>query len=398
MGCGMTGQVTECGLCAGRNLELVLSLGSSPVTCDMAGAGQEWFPLELLECQDCSLVQLSYIVDRERVFAADYPYSSGNSGQLRAHFAELARSLEVTGTDLVVDVGANDGTFLNNLDCLRVAVDPTDQVHRVQGAVAWQASFGPEVAREIVREFGHAKYVTAMNVLAHVDNPDEFLQGVEILLADDGFFITENHDLASIVEGGQWDTIYHEHLRYYSRYSAARLLEDHGLRIYSQEPIETHGGSVRTWASKNCRSVMLSIDPLDCNWRRLREDAKRAKWYLRSFISSANATGDRVAALGATARATTIISYCELTHEDIEAVYEVAGSDKIGRCIPGTKIPVVDESVLFGSDAPDCVVLLSWHLADLIVPKLRANGYRGEIAIPLPRFHLAGRAHDQVHA
>jgi hypothetical protein len=382
----MTGQVTECGLCAGENLELVLSLGSSPVTCDMAGAGQEWFPLELLECQDCSLVQLSYIVDRGKVFAADYPYSSGNSGQLRAHFAKLAGMLDVVDTDLVVDVGANDGTFLNNLNCLTVAVDPTDQVQRAPVSAYWQASFGPEVAREIVREFGHAKYVTAMNVLAHVDNPHEFLEGVKLLLADDGKFITENHDLASIVDGRQWDTIYHEHLRYYSRVSATRLLQGHGLGVLRQEAIPTHGGSFRTWASKATKAV--GVGEQEWDWSRLREDAKRAKWYLRSFISLVNARGERVAALGATARATTIISYCELTHEDIEAVYEVAGSDKIGRNLPGTRIPVVDEAALFGPDSPDCVVLLSWHLADLIVPKLRERGYGGEIIVPLPKPEL----------
>jgi hypothetical protein len=383
--------VTRCGLCDSASLETVLSLGTSPPTCVMQPIGstaqEERYPLELLRCSDCTLVQLSVIVDPDVVFAPDYPYSSGNSGQLRQHFAELARSLQGNPGDLVIDLGANDGTFLRA--CAEegyktVGVEPTGQAAKISGPCA-QQPFTAKAARSIVDIWGQARYVTACNVLAHVPDPHDFAEGVRILLADDGRFVTENHHLGSVV-AGQWDTVYHEHLRYYSPGTLANLLERHGLYVYQESMVDTHGGSFRSWASKTPMCDALGVTGSnDFDFAALRETAKRAKWYLRSYISAAGGGGDRVAALGATARATTVINYCELTDADLMAVYEVAGSDKLGHYVPGSKIPVVDERALFEPDAPEHLVLMSWHLADRIVPKLREGGYDGAIVLPLGR-------------
>jgi hypothetical protein len=396
--------VERCELCGSENLREVLSLGSSPPTCVMVPVGrapatEEHHPLTLLECADCSLVQLSVIVAPEIVFADDYPYSSGNSAALHEHFAELAlaASFKLGPDDLVVDIGANDGTLLSKftgVGCRTLGVEPTAQADKILGPVC-RGFFSEALARSVVGVHGHAKVVTACNVLAHVADIADVMAGIRLLLADDGVLVAENHDLASITGGpwgndlaGQWDTIYHEHLRFYSPRSFYALLGCTGLGAHGWQHIPTHGGSFRMLARKGTHQ----IEPppkLNYDFARL---AKRAAG-ARAGIRAATAAGG-VWGIGATARATTIVNYCGLDVGDIACVCEVSGSDKIGHYIPGTRIPVIDERELFGSQRPNRAMLFSWHLAGQIVPKLRKRGYDGEIIVPLP----AVRSIRQEHA
>jgi hypothetical protein len=375
----MTGRVvTQCGICNGRNLEPVLSLGSSPPTCVMRSvgarqAGEYHYPLELLCCHDCTLVQLSVVVDPEVVFPPEYPYSSGNSRALQENFAALAQQFPLGRDDLIVDIGANDGSLLRKFKGARsVGVEPTDQARRIDGP-AYQEFFTEELAHRIVEKHGHANVVTACNVLAHVADIDDVMRGIDVLLAPDGMLVAENHDLASVISG-QWDTVYHEHLKFYDPFSFDWLLRKHGFSTRNVEPVATHGGSFRTIAY---RGTGKRVERRAYAFGALRCDALEARRDLRDKVLYGGVCG-----IGATARATTIINYCGLDVEDIAYVCEVAGSDKIGHYIPGTRIPVVDEARLFEEQRR--AVLFSWHLADVIVPKLRERGYTSEIILPLP--------------
>jgi len=385
--------VEECGLCGSENLEVVFSLGSSPPTCVMQhvngrrAASEEHHPLELLRCGDCSLVQLSVIVDPEVVFPADYPYSSRNSKGLHDNFEDLAKQAgEWVGAlgpdDLVVDIGANDGTLLGKFGkALKIGVEPTAQSDRMVTSLCadylYREFFSAGTAAAILGDHGRrAKVITACNVLAHVDNIHDVMRGIKMLLADDGILIAENHDLASVVTGCQWDTVYHEHLRYWDPYTFTLLLARHGLMAKDCQSISTHGGSFRTFADKSFAGI--APEPREYDFDRLQRRAQASRAALRNDLSG------RVFGIGATARATTIINYCGLDVEDIECVCEVQGSDKIGHYIPGTRIPVVDEAALFDQQ-PARALLFSWHLADHIVPKLREAGYDGTFIVPLPR-------------
>jgi hypothetical protein len=382
--------VTRCGVCGSKDLETVLSLGGSPPTCAMTRIGddsvvEEHHALELLRCRDCTLVQLSTIVDPKVVFPPDYPYSSGNSKALHDDFQDLAAeagrlSGGLTGTDLVVDIGANDGTLLSKFDCRTVGVEPTGQARKIPGP-AYQAFFDEQLAAKILEEHGPAKVITACNVMAHVENVDTVMRGIDRLLAPGGLFIAENHDLASLVDGRQWDTVYHEHLRYYSPHSFDALLSLHGYRPIAWYPVNTHGGSFRMIAERGPNYG--EIHDRDYDFAGLRQDAERARAAIREVTTAGGVWG-----IGATARATTIINYCGLDVDQIECVCEVTGSDKIGHYIPGTRIPVIDEALLL-EQQPDRALLLSWHLADVIVPKLRQAGYHGEIIVPLPTLQTA---------
>ena len=197
------------------------------------------------------------------------------------------------------------------------------------------------------------------------------MRGIDVLLADDGVLVAENHDLASVVDGGQWDTVYHEHLRFSTR-TASIACSRLTVRGTDGKKIPTHGGSFRMFAKARTRRRCPPPVPTTSKAR-----TARGTRPARPPRGSHNVVG-----IGATARATTIINYCGLDVEDIAYVCEVPGSDKIGHYIPGTRIPVVDEARLF-EDQQDAV-LFSWHMADVIVPKLRERGYTGEIIIPLP--------------
>lgn len=380
----MTRMVTNCGLCGSGRLEPVLWLGSSPPACAMLPVGgyrpQARYPLELLQCQDCTLVQLSVVVDPSEVFPPDYAYSSGNSPQLHRNFESIVQEIRTPPVNthlrdkLVVDIGANDGTLLSKFSGMRtVGVEPTRQSEKI-GGPRYQEPFTEALARRIVAEHGPASVVTACNVLAHVEDIDDVMRGIAHLLTDGGLLVAENGDLGAMLFSGAWDFAYHEHLRYFSPYSFHQLLRRHGFGLKTWKQTPTHGGSFRVFARKGSRDLDVPRRP-DHNFTVLQESVARVKAQLQS------ATVEPVWGIGATARATTVLNCCGLDVEQVQCICEVPRSDKIGRYVPGTRIPVVSETELFEKQ-PDRALLFSWHLADMIVPKLREHGYDGEIIVP----------------
>lgn len=368
---GVAGTVTNCGVCGAWDLAPLLDMGTQPLA-ERHDDGAR-YPLALVECRVCTLVQLSYVVPEREVFPLDHPYASGNTRALRDHFAGLARSLEplLSPDDLVVDVGANDGTLLAAFSdgVRRLGVEPTDQSAKcaARGIPVWQDYFDSRIGNGIRALYGPAKVITACNVLAHARDVHSFMSGVEHLLADDGVFVTECHDVASVLDGLQVDTVYSEHLYYYSITSLSRLLAMHGLVVSEVSKIGTHGGSIRVHARRPRRD--------------LAGRARAAADGLRKLLAEA-AAGGPVYGIGATTRATPLIHYAGIA-QYLTCVCEVPGSEKIGLAMPGTSIPVVDEAKLI-ADQPPYALLLSWHLADSIIPALRAKGYKGRFIVPLP--------------
>jgi len=369
----VTGDVTACGGCGAADLKPFFDMGRQPLA-EGSGASAR-YPLALVQCANCMLVQLSYIADPREVFPPDHPYTTGNSRVLREHYANLTGmlALDLFLDDLVVDIGANDGTLLGSYPgrgLRKVAVEPTGQVRKCPPDIArYQEFFTSGLAGAIRQDHGQARVITACNVLAHVPDVHDFLDGVASLLANDGEFVTENHDLASITEGLQVDTIYHEHLRYYSVATLASLLERHGLRVTSSQETPMHGGSFRVRARKQRGGFQ--------------HRAEGAAAALRGMLWKITVQDrKKVYGIGATTRATPLIHYAGI-QKHIECVCEVPGSEKIGHLMPGTQIPVVDERRLL-EDQPAYALMLSWHIAGDIMPKLRAAGYKGKFIIPLP--------------
>ncbi len=369
------GDVTSCGICHGTDLWEMLDLGDQPLA---EHFGQDTrYPLKLLKCATCGLVQLSHIVDAAVLFPPGHPYTTATSAAQVSHFRALALSVADNAVldDVWVDIGANDGTLLEQSSArgMRlIAVEPTRQARKCldKGLVTYQKFFTSSLARQIRDIHGPAKVVTACNVLAHVPDPHDFMAGVAILLyGGDGMFITENHDLASITSGLQIDSVYHEHLRYYSPATLGRLLDMNRFDVVSSQRFPGYGGSFQVRATPQPGSSLASR-------------AFAAADALRNLLNTLTPGGEVIYGVGASTRGTTLIHYAKLAPY-LTCVAERPDSEKIGKRIPGTKIPIVEESALI-SDQPDYALLLSYHLGGYIIPRLTQMGYKGSFIIPLP--------------
>jgi len=402
--------VTHCQVCDGTDLETLLFLGFLPPVNEMqkidkAPCEQPSYPAPLLVCPRCNLVQLGLIVDPAILFPPEYPYTSGTTKILRENFAELYQEcrslLTMKPDDLIVDVGSNDGTLLSNFKNggHRVhGIDPTDmsKLATSRGIPSTTAFFNGESAAAVRKSEGPAAIVTATNVFAHIENVHEIVESILHMLDDKGSFISESHYLISLLETLQYDTIYHEHLRHYSLTSLQYLLDEHGLEVYHAKRIPTHGGSIRVYsARKGVHPVRESVARIleeerqvgMAGLRQFKTRVVQSKLKLLSLLKDLKMEGKRIYGIGAPSRASTLINYVGLDDGILDSVLEIKGSYKIGKYMPGTMIPVEEESRLF-DDPPDYALLLSWHIADELIPKLRARGYSGGFIIPLPEPRL----------
>lgn len=401
--------ITRCQICGGEHLQSVLFIGHVPPVNAMAPVGARpdaelRFPLELLRCPDCTLVQIGYDVDQRILFPHSYPYLSGTTRILRDNFRNLAqtcaaRNLAASG-DLVVDIGANDGTLLapfRELGCNVLGVEPSQagDVAASRGIPIVKDYFSTAIAQSIVAERGRARVITAANVFAHITDIHAIGRAIRELMSPDGVFISENHYLLSLIETLQYDAVYHEHLRYYSIGSLAHLFAMHGLAIFHVERIPTHGGSIRVFAAAEGSrprepSVAVAVDAerrfgLD-DGRALsgfRERVLQSKLDLMAILAGIKRSGHRIFGVGAPSRSSTLVTYVGLDDGIIDCVVEVEGSHKLNKYMPGTRIPVLPEEKLY-RERPEYALLLSWHIADELAENLRRRGYDGRFITPLP--------------
>lgn len=403
-GTGSSVVVERCQVCDSPDLKSILFLGYLPPVNQMRTIGEKPFeqpayPAEMLYCPTCQLVQIGLAVDPNILFAPDYPYTSGTTKILRENFAEMYQEVrtlvDLKPDDLVVDVGSNDGTLLSNFTAHRVlGIEPTlqSQLAIERGIPSIMAFFTQETAAKAASEHGKAKVITATNVFAHIENVHDIVAGILALLADDGMFISESHYLIGLLETVQYDTIYHEHLRYYSLHSLQYLLNMHGLEVFHVKRIPTHGGSIRVYAARQGQyeirpSVQQILDAEKAvgtdGFEKFKQQVVMSKLQLYALLNEIKSKGGRVYGIGAPSRASTLINYVGLDNGIIDAVMEVPGSHKIGKYMPGTLIPVLPETRLF-DDQPEYALLFSWHIADELMPKLTAKGFKGDYIIPLP--------------
>lgn len=401
--------ISHCQICKGVHLQSLIFLGYVPPVNEMLDLQttpdvEIRFPLELLRCQDCSLVQIGYEVDPRILFPHTYPYLSGTTRILRDNFRDLAQEaksyLGLSSSDLIVDVGANDGTLLTPFKeaghkVLGIEPSQAADVAKKQGIEMVKDYFGLEVARATRFKYGAAKVVTAANVFAHIKDVHHVIQAILDLLAPDGVFISESHYLLDLVETLQYDTIYHEHLRYYSIGSLTHLFEQHGLEIIRVKRIPTHGGSIRVYAARKNRypidssvagglkeesSVGLSDGSIFGSFR---SRIIHSKLELLRLLADIKGQGKKIYGIGAPSRASTLINYMGLDDGLVDAVMEVSSSHKLNKFIPGTRVPVLDEKKLY-IDQPDFALLYSWHIADELALNLRGKGFKGDFISPLP--------------
>lgn len=400
--------VETCQICGKVTLESILFLGYLPPVNDFHPIGQRpkeesRYPAEILHCNNCHLLQSGFIVDPKIIFPPSYPYTSSTTRVLRDNFSELYRECSalfpMQPDDLVIDIGSNDGNLLSNFkDHVKVlGITPEDigKIAIERGIPTILDYFSRDVARQVRQEYGQAKIITATNVFAHIDNVNEVVESVLDILKDDGLFIIEVHYLVPIIQLNQFDTIYHEHLRHYGLHSLQYLLAAHGMEIIHAKAIPSHAGSIRVYAARSGRyPIKDTVAPLfelekttilqKEQLLEFKQKSLDAKLGLCSLLADIKKRGERIYGIGAPSRGTTLIHYVGIDEGIVNCILEIQGSHKIGKYVPGTIIPVLEESKLY-ADQPEYALLFSWQITDELIPKIRAKGFQGKFIVPLPQ-------------
>ena len=399
--------VTKCQISNSTNLESLIFLGYLPPVNTLRKIGSTLeeeisFPAELLYCKKSKLAQLGCIVDKEILFPYSYPYTSSTTRILRENFANLYKdTLKITKLnkdDLIIDIGSNDGNLLSNFKSnhkvLGVTPEKIGKLAIKRGIPTIIDYFNKKSTNIILKKFGKAKIITATNVFAHIDNINEIVKNILKTLKSDGIFISESHYLLPLIQTVQYDTIYHEHLRYYSLQSLNYLFKKHKLEIIDTKEIPTHGGSIRVYAarkgqykiSSNVKKQILKENKYlnRKSFIDFKKNVVNSKLGLFNLIKNIKNNGKTIYGVGAPSRASTLINYLGLDQDIIDCVLEINGSYKIGNYIPGTKIPILNENIL-NKNKPNYLILFSWHIKDELKKNLRRKGFKGKFIIPLPK-------------
>lgn len=403
----------NCRMCSSLDLTEFLDLGFSPpadrfLRREQLAEPEVHYPLRAVSCGACGLVQLDHVVSPEILYRHDYPYEASITRTGARHWDEFARSVTARfglgARDLVVDVGSNVGVLLaafRSRGVRALGVDPASNIVRIaerRGIETLCEFFSPEVARQIVAEKGHASVVTATNVFAHIDDLDAAMRAVDALIGPDGVFVIEAPCLVDLVERLEYDTIYHEHVSYFSLKPLAAFVRRFGMAVFDVERRDIHGGSFRLFVSREGKQP---VSPAVAS-QLLREEAAgllapqaRARFAaavdrnareLSWMLHALRREGKRIAAVSAPAKGMTLLNHARIGRETIEFVTEKSHL-KIGRFTPGGHIPVLPDDALLDR-MPDYALLLAWNFADEIMDNLsgyRARGGKFIIPIPTPR-------------
>ena len=398
--------VTRCQISSSNKLSSLIFLGYLPPVNTLRKIGSTpeeeiSFPAELLYCNKSKLAQLGCIVDKEILFPYSYPYTSSTTKILRENFADLYKDtkkiVNLNKNDLVIDIGSNDGNLLSNFKInhkvLGVTPEKIGKIAIKKGIPTIIDYFNEKISSKIVKKYGKAKVITATNVFAHIDNINSIVKSILKTLETDGVFISESHYLLPLIQTVQYDTIYHEHLRYYSLESLNFLLKKHNLEIIDTKEIPTHGGSIRVYAArKGMYKISTNVRKQfkkekrylnKKSFAKFRKNVVTSKVNLFNIIKRIKDKNKTIFGVGAPSRASTLINYLGLDQDIIDCVLEINGSYKIGNYIPGTKIPILNENIL-SKKKPHYLILFSWHIKNELKRNLKRKGFRGKFIIPLP--------------
>jgi len=405
-------KITHCRSCGGSRLQVILNLGDHPVsnallTPEEVDKPEERFPLAIVFCRDCTLLQVNETVPAEVLYRAEYPYFSSSSPALLEHAAEIAESLIVDRklgrNSFVVEVASNDGYLLKNfvkhgIPCLGIdpAKGPAESANSI-GVPTLNKFFNSAMAKKLAQKDGLlADVMIANNVVAHVDAINDFVAGFASMLKPAGIAVFEFAYAVDLIQNCEFDTMYHEHLFYHTLHGLTPLFARHGLYLNDVKRLPIHGGSLRLFVSrdrKKSRALMellrhekaLGVD--QSGWYETFADrVSSLRDSLVAMLRAEKARGKRIACYGAAAKGSTMINYLNLGPGFFDFVVD-ANPHKQGKFMPGQKIPISHPDRLT-ADQPDFVLMLVWNFAGEVLRQQRAYrqaGGRFIIPIPAPR-------------
>ena len=399
-----------CRFCGAPLVHTVVDLGMSPlcesfVRPEQANEMEPFYPLHVWVCDRCLLVQLEEYVRPDEIFT-EYAYFSSFSTSwvehARRYAVDMIERLPLSSESLVVEVGSNDGYLLQHFverGIPVLGIEPAANVAESaveRGIPTLVEFFGRETTRRLAAEGRRADLVLGNNVLAQVPDLNDFVSGLASLLADDGVLTLEFPHLVNLIEGNQFDTIYHEHFSYFSLLTTRAIFEAHGLQVFDVDELPTHGGSLRVYGQRQGarRAVSDSVGALlrredELGFATLEpyasfaarvEETKRA---LLEFLIDAKRRGATIVGYGAPGKGNTLLNYCGIRTDFLDYTVD-RNPYKHGLLLPGTRIPIFPPERI-AETRPDFILILPWNLREEIVAQLEyAREWGAKFVVPIP--------------
>lgn len=401
----------KCRHCNSKLENEFINLGDAPpsnnyVSQDKLKLQERSYPLRVMVCSNCWLVQTEDFSDADELFTDEYAYFSSTSISFLEHaknyVSEITKFLKLNQNSLVVELASNDGYLLKNfvelgIPCL--GIEPTKStanVSRQKGIETIEEFFGRDFAKKLSQD-KKADLIIGNNVYAHVPDINDFTAGIKELLSPNGTVTLEFPHLVELVQNNQFDTIYHEHYSYLSLFSVSQIFNKAGLKIYKVDKLQTHGGSLRIYGCHKENNMLIdeSYNDLinkeiklginDINfYKNFNKIAEKVKDEFYKFLIDCKEKDLFVCAYGAAAKGNTLLNYCGIKDNLIKFVCDAAEA-KQNKFLPGSKIPIVHPDVLKNQKKIDFVIIFPWNIADEVTAKLdylKANGTKFVIAIP----------------
>ncbi len=394
-------KINRCRICRSPGLKKFLSLGPLPtpngyLTKNQLKENEPEYPLDIGRCKKCGLVQLTQIV-RPDIMFTNYKYIPSASKTMIAHFDEMAQEIidnyDLKKGDLVIDIGSNDGTLLKSFkarDMKVLGVDPAENLANIatkEGVTTLPEFFSSQLANRIAKKYGKAKVVTGTNVVAHISDLTDLFKGVETLLSKDGVFVAEFPYLVDLLDNTEFDTIYQEHLSYFSIKPLVHLMKISGLWIADVKKQDVHGGSIRIFVKKG--KVKKVSDPVagflaleeskeiykDKTYREFVRRIEEKKNQLANLLKILKKSNYKIVGCGASARGNILLNYFGINDQILDYIVD-STPYKQGLFTPSHHIPIIAESNIL-KDQPDFVLLLAWNFKDEILKKQSEYRKRG---------------------
>ena len=390
------------------------NLGTSPlanslIEPDQRVAAEKYYPLELFVCANCLLVQIDAFETPDAIFS-NYSYFSSFSDTWVAHARRYVETIcnqfSFDHQSQVVEIASNDGYLLKEFVRRKIpalGIEPAvnvAQAAQAAGVPTINKFFGTALARDLVGQGLAADLIVANNVLAHVPDLNDFVNGLKILLKPQGVLTIELPHLLRLIEGVQFDTVYHEHFSYFSFFAAEKLMDSHGLRIFDVERLETHGGSLRLYVThlsnalpqgdgvtslreEELRAGLLSIN----GYRKYPDMVRRVRRKLLRFLLDAEENGKKVVGYGAPAKAVTLLSYCGVGADLVQFTVD-RSPHKQGRLLPGSRLPIFEPGRIREAK-PDYILIFPWNIREEIIGQLSdARSWGAKFVVPIPEVEI----------
>lgn len=404
----------KCRVCNNEGLRKFLKLGPTPPANSLLKQEElqlkePFYPLDIYFCPKCGLVQLRDVVSPEILFK-DYVYLTGMSKTMEQHFhllaVEVANNFNLGKEDLVVDIGSNDGTLLKGFKKLgtrTLGIEPATNVALIAergGIETLNDFFSVELAKYIIEKKGHARVIAGTNVFAHINDLNEILHAVKNLLTSDGIFIIEVPYLVDLLSKTEFDTMYHEHLSYFSLRPLVTLFKKFNMELFSVKRISVHGGSIRCYARRSPSTMQNSVYQLLSTEEDLKLNSfdtylefsarvRKIRLQLTSLLKRLKRGGHRIIGYGATAKGNTLLNYCKIGTDILEYIVDNTPF-KQGLYTPGMHVPVVPSDRII-IDLPEYTLLLAWNYLDEISRKeQRYMELGGKFIVPIPEPRIVG--------